>query len=93
LQGGVLSERHEIHANQDDGHEYEKNTVILFDFWHGFFLGFHGDVIVSQLSFSTIVRADSVRRYSIRLPEGAIVRRGDRILMQAQDHQSDKLSR
>jgi hypothetical protein len=73
MQGSVVRDGHNVHASQDEGHEYKEDTVILFDFWHGFFLGFHGNGIVSQKLFCAIVRTYSVRRNNVRFPEGAIV--------------------
>jgi len=72
-QGEILSERHEIHTDQDQRHECEKDAVILFDLERGFFLGFHGNRIVSQKLFCAIARTYSVRKGSVRFPEGAIV--------------------
>jgi hypothetical protein len=73
MRSGILGECHEIHADQDEGHECKKDAVVLLDLEGGFFFGFHDNGIVSQLSFNAIVRADSVRKDSVRFPEGAIV--------------------
>ena len=77
MEGGVVPDGYKIHTHQDKGHECEKDAVILFDLKWRFFLGFHGNWIVSQKLFCTIVRTDSVRRDSVRFPEGAIVRMKD----------------
>jgi hypothetical protein len=72
-QGEILGERHDIHANQDQSHECKEDAVILFDLERCFFLEFHGKWIVSQKRFCTIGRANNVRKYTVRFPEGAIV--------------------
>lgn len=73
LEGGVTFDRDKVHADQDDGHECKEDAIVLFDLEGGFFEGFHGTGIVSQLGFCAIVRADSVRKDSVRFPEGAMV--------------------
>ena len=57
-----MEHRHGIHTDQDEGHEGEKDAVILFDLEWGFFLGFHGNGIVSQMMPRAIVRTNNVRR-------------------------------
>lgn len=44
-------------------------TCIFFSIVGGQ-IGFQGTGIVSQLSFYAIVRADSVRKYTVRFPKG-----------------------
>lgn len=77
MEGGVAIEREKVHADEKDGHECEEDAIVFFDLEGGFFEGFHGTGIVSQLGFYAIVRADSVRKDNVRFPEGAIVMRED----------------
>ena len=71
-QGEILRERHEIHADQDQRHEREKDAIVLLDLERGFFLGFHGNRIVSQKLFCAIARTYSVRKCSYSVPKAQL---------------------
>jgi len=72
MQGGVVDDGYKIHADQDEGHEYKEDAIVLVHFQRKFLLGFHGDWIVSQMRLRAIARADSVRKDSVRFPEGTM---------------------